>query len=232
MICAKVRAGRAWLCSQIRKAGGPLARFGLIRRQGSYEVGGVDVRSATIETRFSWVLRSFFGRDRYVYFVSPVVASPRDVYIIERVERLTFFDSEKDEIPENYSGLVDGKRGVQKDALSLSNGGESGERSALTVYGFWIQSSMTLFGTWEVTDRNPDPTLPPDGSPFAGSPVPDAIRKFDSEQAAYTYIENINGEKIPAWLRHLAWVAIGVSTILWQWHDEIFGGGTGAVPMP
>lgn len=223
-MCAKVRAGCAWLGSWIRKAGGPLARFGLIRRQGAYEVGGVDVRSATIETMFSWIFRSFW-RDRYVYFVSPVVASPRDVYIIERVERLTYFDSEKNEMPESYSGLVDRERGVQKDALTRSNGGELGERSALTVYGFWIQSSTTLISKWEVDDPNPDPSLPPDGSPFAGSPVPDAVRKFDSEQAAYAYLENINGEKVPAWLRHLAWATIGISTILWQWCGGSSGGG-------
>ena len=49
------------------------------------------------------------------------------------------------------------------------------------------------------------------------------MRRFNSEQAAYAYLDNINGEKIPARIRHIAWVAIAVSTILWQWHDEIAG---------
>lgn len=201
-----------------------LARCGLVRKEAIYEVGQIDLRSATIETKISWIWRGFF-RDGYAYFVSPVVASPRDVYIIERVERRT--RSLRDDDPfEGYSGIVDGEQGVQLDALSRFNSGQLGERSALTVYGYWIQSSKTLLSGLEAGDPNRDSDLPPDGSPFAGSPLPDAIRRFDSEQAAYAFLENLNGEKIPARIRHLAWVAIAASTILWQWQDQIFGGGS------
>ena len=46
---------------------------------------------------------------------------------------------------------------------------------------------------------------------------------FSTEQAAYSYLPNVNGEKIPPQIKHIAWVAIGTSTIAWQWHDEIGG---------
>ena len=199
-----------------------LANRGLVRREATYDVGRVDLRSATIETKLSWITRSFF-RDRYVYFVSRVQASPDDVYIIERVEQLAYFDREERETPDGYSALTDDKRGTQKNALSRSNSGQLGERSALTVYGFWIRSSITLLSGFELEEQEPDPYLQAEGGPFAGAEVPDAVRRFNSEQAAYAYLDNINGEKIPSRIRHLAWVAIAVSTILWQWHDEIAG---------
>jgi len=208
--------------SWFTKLKGFLANRGLVRRETTYDVGQVDWRPATIETKFSWIFRSFF-RDRYVYFVSRVKASPDDVYIIERVERLAYFGDGIYEIPDDYSALVDDKRGMQKNALSRSNSGQLGERSALTVYGFWIRSSITLLSGLELEDQDPDPSLHLEGGPFAGSAVPDAVRRFHNEQAAYAYLDNINGEKIPARIRHIAWVAIAVSTILWQWHDEIFG---------
>lgn len=201
-----------------------LANRGLARREAIYDVRRVDLRFATIETKLSWITRSFF-RDRYVYFVSRVQASPDDVYIIERVERLAYFGKEEHDIPipDGYSALTDEKRGTQKNALSRSNSGQFGERSALTVYGSWIQSSITFLSGLELEDQDPDPSLQPAGGPFAGSDVPDDVRRFNSEQAAYAYLDNINGEKIPARIRHIAWFAIGLSTILWQWHDEIAG---------
>ena len=201
-----------------------LANHGLVRREATYDVGQVDLRFATIETKFSWITRSFF-RDRYVYSISRVQASPDDVYIIERVERLAYFNKGEHDIPipDGYSALTDDKRGTQKNALSRSNSGQLGERSALTVYGFWIRSSITLFSGFELEEQDPDPSLQLEGGPFAGAVVPDVVRRFDSEQAAYAYLENINGDKVPARIRHIAWVAIAVSTILWQWHDEITG---------
>ena len=210
--------------SWFTKLKGFLANRGLLRREATYDVGRVDLRFATIETKFSWITRSFF-RDRYVYFVSRVQASPDDVYIIERVEQLAYFGKEEHDIPipDGYSALTDGKHGTQKNALSRSNSGQLGERSALTVYGPWIRSSITLLSGLELEEKELDPYLQAEGGPFAGAEVPDAVRRFNSEQAAYAYLDNINGEKIPARIRHLAWVAIAVSTILWQWHDEIVG---------
>ena len=200
-----------------------MEKLRLVRREATYEVGQIDLRSAMIETKISWVWRCFF-RDGYAYFVSPVESMAKAVYIIERVERRTR-SLRADDLLEGYSGIVKDEQGVQLDALSRFNSGHLGERSALTVYGYWIQSSKTLLSGLESEDPNRAPELPPDGSPFAGSPIPDAIRRFDSEQAAYAFLENLNGEKVPARIRHFAWLAIAVSTILWQWWDKIFGSG-------
>ena len=87
------------------------------------------------------------------------------------------------------------------------------------MFGYWIGS----YGDWSgaYADHVRDPRAAVSGGAFAGVPLPDEVRAFDTEQAAYAYIENITGEKIPAQIRHIAWVVIAVSTILWQWHDEI-----------
>lgn len=199
-----------------------LANRGVLRKQVAYSVGDVSPRVAWMETNLSWISRCFC-RDRYVYFVSPVQISRRDVYIIERVEKLAGRGWRKGSMPTDYSGLVDETRGFQITALSRSNRGQFGERSSLTIYGDWIQSSLTHVSQWRDSHKDRTPNPPPDNAPFAGAAIPEEVRRFDSEQAAYAYLENINGDKIPARIRHIAWVAIAVSTILWQWHDEIAG---------
>ena len=207
------------------KAG--LAKLGLVRRQTHYRIGRGPVPSTTlatiIESKFSWISRCFF-RDRYVYIVSAVDEGDT-VYIIERVEQTTYLDEAEEEyVSEDYSGLVDDARGLQRDAFSRFNRGTLGERSALTIYGFWIESSINAGPERAgIDDIYDDTSLPLSHIPFGWIPVPDAVRRFNSEQAAYAYLENINGGKVPARIRHIAWFAIGLSTILWQWHGEIVG---------
>lgn len=196
------------------------SRAGLLRKERTYQVGEVETRPAIVETRLSWLARCF-ARDRYVYVVTPLEWSGGKNYIIERAERLSYVDPADVVIPDGYSGLDDERGRIQKDPLWGLNAGRFGERSALTIYGYWISSDISFEGPLDLDHASPDGPFPPIGSPFAGGPVPSAVRLFDTEQAAYAYLENINGEKIPAQIRHLAWVAIGISTILWQWHDEI-----------
>ena len=200
-----------------------LAEIGLARKEQSYIIGESGfARRSILETRLSWFARCF-GQDRYVYVVTPLEWTGEKKHIIERVERLSYVDPAKVTIPDGYSGLYDERRGIQRDALWGLNAGRFGERSALTIYGFWIDSDISFDEPPDLDRAGPDDPFPSLGSPFAGGPVPSIVRFFDTEQAAYAYLENINGEKIPASVRHLAWVAIGLSTILWQWHGEIAG---------
>lgn len=196
------------------------SRAGLLRKERTYQAGQLETRRAIIETPLSWLARCF-ARDRYVYVVTSLEWDGRKSYIIERAERLSYVDPADIPIPDAYSGIGDEQGRIQKDPLWSFNAGEFGERSALTIYGYWINSDLSFEGPPNLDHAGPDGLFPPIGGPFAGSPVPGVVRMFDTEQAAYAYLENINGEKIPAQIRHLAWVAIGISTVLWQWHDEI-----------
>ena len=196
------------------------SRAGLLRKERTYQAGQFETRRAIIETRLSWLVRCF-AWDRYVYVVTPLEWDGRKNYIIERVERLSYVDPADVVIPDAYSGIDDEQGGIQKDPLWSFNTGEFGERSALTIYGYWINSDLSFAGPQDLDQAGPDGPFPPIGSPFAGSPVPGAVRFFETEQAAYSYLKNINGDKIPARIRHIAWVAIALSTILWQWHDKI-----------
>ena len=225
MTCAKVRAGRAWLGSQFRKAGGPLARFGLMRTTATYRIGQHDDRVVMIDGWLAWFRRCFL-RDRYVYFVSQVrePGGPVPLYIIERVtHHLAHFDSESTPVPAGYSGIHDDRRGFRKNPLAPTNRDQLfGERSALTVHGSWIDSTPaarhagTGYALLSEIDGNPQNVA------FGGlGEVPVDVRRFQTEQAAYLYLDNLTGEKVPGWLRHLAWATIGVSTIAWQWHSQI-----------
>ena len=200
-----------------------LVEVGLLRKVRAYQIGESDfAKSSIIETRLSWLGRCF-GWDRYEYLVTSLEWDGEKKYIIERVERLSYVDPTKVVIPDGYSGLYDERRGVQRDPLWGRNAGRFGERSALTVYGFWIGSDISFDDPLDFERAGPEGPFPSLGSPFAGGPVPHVVRFFDTEQAAYSYLENVNGEKIPARIRHIAWVAIATSTILWQWQDKIFG---------
>lgn len=191
-----------------------LGEAGLLRRRRSYLIGQREDRDSFVESNVSWIARCF-GRDRYVYLVSPLTREVSTGYVIERVEQLSYVDPREISIPDTYSGISDERRGFQRDALWEFNDGQFGERSALTVYGFWIDSSV---GDHLIRDMRGGEEL---GTPFGPWPAPECVRVFATEQAAYTYLDNITGEKVPPQIRHLAWIAIAVSTILWQWHDEI-----------
>ena len=202
--------GNTWT----RKALHLLGETGLLRRRRPYEIGQRESRDSYLETRISWIARCF-GRDRYVYLVSPIRSQQGGGYVIERVEQLSYVDPQSVAIPDTYSGISDERRGYQRDALWAFNDGSFGERCALTVCGFWIDSR---FGEdWGGQMSGTDDL----GTPFGPRPVPDSVRVFATEQAAYVYLDNLTGEKVPAQVRHLAWLAIALSTILWQWHDEI-----------
>ena len=202
--------------------GSPLARrltrflgeTGMLRRRQSYAIGQREERDSFVESRLSWIVRCF-GKDRYVYLVSPLAKDPDAGYVIERVEQLSYVNPREVSIPDAYSGIRDETRGFQKEALWAFNDGSFGERSALTVYGFWIDSS--LGDDWGGEVGSVDHV----GTPFGQWPAPDCVRVFATEQAAYSYLDNLTGEKIPAQVRHFAWIAIAASTILWQWHDEV-----------
>lgn len=196
------------------------SQAGLLRRERTYHIGEVDARRAFVETRLSWLARCF-AWDRYVYVVTPLEWGGRKNYIIERAERLSYVDPTEVAIPDGYSGIDDEGGRIQRDPLWGLNAGRFGERSALTIYGYWIDSDISFERTMDLDRTGPDDPFPPLGSPFAGSPVPNVVRFFETEQAAYSYLKNINGDRIPARIRHIAWVAIALSTILWQWHDKI-----------
>ena len=224
----------------------------LRQRQTKYHLGEIEMRDSFIESRFSWIWRSFI-RDKYVYLVTEIPYKRDSIYVIERVEQLSFLNRPLDREPHGYSGAYDEHSGMQRDPLFWFNDGDYGERSALTIYGTWITSyprvgwdqrdmhesteeleepmehsmeelmeEITKEPIEELVEIEPDdPSLPPLGSPFSGVPLPAELRIFQSEQAAYSYLPNVNGEKIPPQIKHIAWVAIGISTIAWQWHDEI-----------
>ncbi len=196
------------------------SRAGLLRKERTYQAGQLETRRAIIETRLSWLARCF-AWDRYVYVVTPLEWGDRKNYIIERVERLSYVDPADVVIPDGYSGIDDEQGRIQRDPLWGLNAGRFGERSALTIYGYWINSDISFERPLDLNRAGPDSPFPQIGSPFAGSPVPNVVRFFETEQAAYSYLKNINGDKIPARIRHIAWVAIALSTILWQWHDKI-----------
>lgn len=229
-----------------------LSSVRLRQRQIEYHLGQIETRDSFIESRFSWIWRSF-GRDRYVYLVTEIPYKRDSIYIIERVEQLSFLNRPLDGESLGYSGAYDEHSGMQRNPLYSFNDGDYGERSALTIYGTWITSyphagwyqqglhesteeleepmEQSMEELMEEIMKEPieelvevepdDPSLPPLGSPFSGVSLPAELRIFQSEQAAYSYLPNVNGEKIPPQIKHIAWVAIGVSTIIWQWHDEI-----------
>ena len=198
------------------KMGHFIGEVGLVRRKQAYAIGQREERTSYVESSVSWITRCL-GRDRYVYLVSPLSNDSNDAYVIERVERLSFVDPREVAISDMYSGISDERRGIQRDALWAFNDGTFGERSALTIYGFWIDSGLGDY--WPEGDGSGRHL----GTPFGQWPAPESVRVFVTEQAAYSYLEKITGEKIPPQVRHLAWIAIAISTILWQWHDEIAG---------
>ena len=196
----------------------------LRQRRTEYGHGEIESRDSFIESKISWIWRSF-GRDRYVYTVTEVPLGPRTVHIIERVQRLSFLSQPEDGQIDGYSGIHDKHFGIQRDPFFWWNDGTYGERSTLTIYGTWIASYPINRSEHHdhapISDPPAEHRLPPLGAPFANVPLPTEIRIFSTEQAAYSYLPNVNGEKIPPQIKHIAWVAIGVSTIAWQWHDEI-----------
>lgn len=196
------------------KLGDYLREAGLVRRKQFYVIGQREARTSYVESSVSWLARCL-GRDRYVYLVSPLESDTNTGYVIERVEQLSFVDPREVVISDMYSGISDEKRGIQRDALWEFNDGTFGERSALTIYGFWIDSGPGDY--WPEGEES----IQHLGTPFGQWPAPESVRVFATEQAAYSYLEKITGERIPPQVRHLAWIAIAASTILWQWHEEI-----------
>ena len=197
-----------------------LAKSHLVRARKVYKHGEIEVRDAIFDPLWSWVLRSFI-RDRYTYIVSSISnhrnhrghQGKSDGYMIERIGRVPFLsESDAASPPRGHSGLDDDERGLQDDPMKWTNERYAGERSALTIYGYWL-------GSYPSGYANPDSSAS-SKVPFDSVPIPDCVRIFETEEEAYAYLPSVTGERIPAKVRHFAWLAIALSTFLWQWHDK------------
>ena len=173
------------------------------------EMGPIGTDNGHTSGSVSWIKRAFWF-DHYSYFVATYHYPDNGVplyYIARARTSLEFYSHEEViSLPDGASGLEedDGTYRLQKLP----------DEEALTKFGYWLNTPWTdqFYGLDQP-------------APIGPMPLPTEVLAFNTEQAAYEYMNRVSGREIPPQILHLAWFTIGLSTFLWQvtsWGPTIY----------